>query len=611
MTTRRLNLFFVILSALLIMSVQSEAGDAGRESVFSVGIGAKAVGMGGGFTSLSHDGSSVYYNPAGLTLLSSQELSFMYLNLFEGSEFHFGSWVLPVGDRFGVGVGYMRVGTNDIIKRQNFVPLGTFSYSQSQFLFSLGYNTANRVSVGGTMKVVNQELDDRSDYSVAADAGMVIILPYKFRIGLAARDFIPAKFKLDDDDEKLPTTIAGGVGVDQISITENTKFSGTVEIEKAENRNEKLHAGGEFLFNDDYAIRAGYDRDNLALGLGCNISALSIDYAYKILDNIDNSHFFSLSYRLGAARDESVVTDEKASSKSTIEQEYARQFSFYKSKADDFFDRADFDSALVYYYKAMAFEPDNKDVKNSIAFIDKSREKPKLPQNDAGSIDRSAADRRLVGIYMAQGKNFYDKKFYLPALDLLEQVLAIDPDNKEADKLETKIRKELDDEIKGKMKAAKSAENSDELTKAVDSYTRVLELDPSHTDARQNRDRLIRKIGVSEKLYLGISQFVQNKYGQAKSQFETVLKYDSTNTVARSYLEQINKLLAEPTPLEVIQADGKVWPLYLEGLRFMREKQYQKAIDTWHQVLATYPNSINTINNIQQARLRLEAEKEN
>ena len=40
----------------------------------------------------------------------------------------------------------------------------------------------------------------------------------------------------------------------------------------------------------------------------------------------------------------------------------------------------------------------------------------------------------------------------------------------------------------------------------------------------------------------------------------------------------------------------------------MRDQQFQKAIDVWQKVLETYPNQLNTLNNIEQARLRLKAE---
>ena len=39
------------------------------------------------------------------------------------------------------------------------------------------------------------------------------------------------------------------------------------------------------------------------------------------------------------------------------------------------------------------------------------------------------------------------------------------------------------------------------------------------------------------------------------------------------------------------------------------EAEYQKAIDAWQKVLDKYPNNSNTLNNIEQARLRLGAQE--
>jgi tetratricopeptide (TPR) repeat protein len=146
-----------------------------------------------------------------------------------------------------------------------------------------------------------------------------------------------------------------------------------------------------------------------------------------------------------------------------------------------------------------------------------------------------------------------------------------------------------------------------------------LELNPSYSEIRDNRARLFKRLSISEQLVLGISHFEQGRTEQAKGIFEAVLVIDSTNETAKRYLSKIAKPVkpsVEPsetptaTPLEDIQADAKIWPLYLDGLKFMRDKEYQKAIEAWQKVLSAYPNSLDTKNNISQAKLRLDAEKE-
>ena len=624
---RILNTFIVFA---LVASTALADSDAGRESVFSVGVGGRALGMGGGFTSLADDATSVYFNPAGLGLLEYQELTFMHMDLFEGTKLNFGSWVAP-GKNYGVGIGYMRIGTDDLIRMQNFVPLGTFDYSQSQFLFSIGAKAGKNVAIGGTVKAVNQEIDMESDWAMGVDAGMIIMPHKNVRIGIAARDAVTPTIKLRTVEEETPTSVAGGIGIVKYPLSEQTKFSGSVEFEKFGDRTEKIHTGGELLFDDTYAIRGGYDRDNVSLGVGYAFRMFSIDYAYKILDYVDNSHRISFSLRLGEIFEP--VPDEEEEFKPSlpptagaVPYEFSRQFKFYKDKADDYYKQSKLDSALMYYKRALDFEPGNTEIKNKIDMISHAllahRPAPPVPMVEEKPRTISNGETaKIIGLYLAQSRSFYNEGFYAPALELLKQILVMDPIHQEAKKRSVKITREIEQNIDNHLKEAKSAESSGDYSKAVDAYTRILELNPAYPQVRENRERLFKRLSVSEKLLLGIKNFDEGMMEQARGVFESVLVIDSTNAIAKSYLTRISnpevkpavepKLSATPapTPLEVIQADAKIWPHYLDGLKFMRDKEYQKAIDSWMKVLEVYPNSPDTKNNISQARLRLQAEQ--
>jgi len=596
--------------------------DAGRESVFSVGVGGRALAMGGGFTSLADDATAVYYNPAGLGILKNQELTFMHMDLFEGTNFNFGSWVYPLNPKFGVGVGYMRIGTDELIRMQNFVPMGTFNYSQSQVLFSIGGSPSENVAVGATVKGVNQEIDNESDWALGLDAG-VIIIPYKFvRLGFAARDAVSANLKLNSTEEETPSTLSSGIGLVEYPLSNRTDFSASFEIEKPENRSEKVHTGGELLFDNAYAVRVGYDRDNVSLGVGYAYRMFSFDYAYKVLDQVDNSHRISLSLKLGepseaAPTQEPELEPGQPPTSGAVPYEFTRQFEFYKEKADGYFYDSKLDSALMYYKRALDFDPDNSEIKIRIGMIShvlyeqRSTPPPPLPEQKPHTITNGQT-AKIVGLYLEQSRTFYNEGYFAPALELLEQILLMDPQHPEAKQLSVRIGHEIEEKVNNNLKEAQAAEISGDIAKAVEAYTKVLELNPIHPQARQGRDRLFLRLSIPEKLYLGIKLYEQNQFTQAKSHFEAVLAIDSANEIAHSYLDKMSKPAVEPKAitLEVLQANPNIWPLYLEGLKFMREKQYQKAIDAWEKVLAAYPNSTDTKNNISQARLRLEAEKE-
>ena len=65
----------------------------------------------------------------------------------------------------------------------------------------------------------------------------------------------------------------------------------------------------------------------------------------------------------------------------------------------------------------------------------------------------------------------------------------------------------------------------------------------------------------------------------------------------------------KPAILQQLHKDKVIWESYLDGLRFMRNKEYDKAIEAWNKVLEVYPNDVNTLNNIEQARLRQQSEE--
>ena len=131
----------------------------------------------------------------------------------------------------------------------------------------------------------------------------------------------------------------------------------------------------------------------------------------------------------------------------------------------------------------------------------------------------------------------------------------------------------------------------------------------SNKVALESIARIAGNINIAQQLNSGIQLYKNKKIRKAKKTFEAVLSLDNENPVAIEYLKKINITTARETTLEDLQGNKKVWGLYLEGLKLMRNNEYQKAIDVWKLVLKEYPNNINTINNIEQAKLRLSTEK--
>ena len=564
--------------------------------------------MGGGFTSLAVDASAVYYNPAGLSYLDYQELSVMHTVLFESTIYDYVAWVYPFSDRNGIGLGFMRVGTDDILKTVNFEEQYLFDYSYSQFILSFGQRLGRYISFGVSAKMVNQSLDEFSDYGFGLDAGLLIKVYKNLSLGVIARDVLPAKIKLNTYEETVPASVMVGMSFKDLKFSEHLSLTTSLDVEKYEQRSFKLHGGAQLAFYDAYYLRAGYDRDNMSFGAGLRFHRLNFDYAYKIMDYIEDTHNFSLSFFIGTSTAD-LVAQKNIGTATTVPaveiSESQREFMRLKTKADYFFRQFQLDSALVYYQQALVFDPGNEEIMETIASIDEAM---KLEKEQQDKLNRASRDyQQFIERYYSQAEGFYQKKYYPAALDMLNLIFEIEPDNEKAVNLEKEINAAVVKEINLNWETARVAVTDGRMMAAIEAYNRILDLDSENEDASEARENALTTLDVSQQLNLGILLFKKGQYDDARRRFEQVLENDSREPVALEYINKIEKAQTQASTLEALQGDKEIWNLYLEGIRHMRNKEYQKAIDAWEKVLKVYPGNVNTLHNIEQARLRLDS----
>lgn len=614
MKTRRLQIISVLLALCLIAvaDVRAGSGDAGRESPFTVGAGARALGMGGAFTGLSDDASTMYYNPAGLAVLEWQELALMHMVLPEGTSYEFASWVYPTLDFGGFGVAYMRLSTGEIVRRQDFADLGEFDFHHDQFVVSYGRRLIPQLSLGASMKVVNQSIDNQSDYGVGFDLGVRLLTCRYFSIGAIARDLAAPELQLGAEPEATSHSVAGGFALHRLPISQYVKLTIAGDLEHIEDRSLKIHAGGEVILHEHYQLRAGFDRDNFTVGAGVHIGRVRVDYGYKSHEFLDDSHRFSLSFLLGRSVSQQKTKRREIEEKLAVPPErdlMSRQFALYKEKGDGYYAADELDSALIYYQRALAFDEGNEEIRLAISSVERILEDRRQREALQRQAEREAES--LIDNTYRQAEHLYQRRQYPAALDLLELIFDIDPENGRAQSLRGMIRQAMAAEIRQRIATAVEAEEGGDLVAAIDAYNRVLELDPSNTSILEAKRNALASLDLARQLKAAIQFYNEGQLAESRKRLVSILEVNPNESVAKEYLQRIDAQ-SQPTSqstLEELQRDKEIWPVYLEGLRHMRNKDYRKAIDAWEQVLKKYPNSTNTLDNIEQARLRLNAEK--
>lgn len=279
-----------------------------------LGNSARAVSLGGAFTSIADASYSIFYNPAGLYRLKNISASTTYSNLYPGIQddninYFTLSGVLPAGilGNFGIGGTFLNTG----LWREN-----TFIAGYSREIYK-------SFAVGGSVKLLRWSADpapgeDALSYlGFTFDAGIHYTLHDIFsgsdiRFGMSARNITqPSIADNGSSDAKLPLILAAGFTF----VSSTYGYLIAAEIVK-EDEDFSIKTGAEFLgykeelfgLTTGFLIRAGYNgiisesvyaQSGVNGGFGLMVEQLTIDYAYVFpleLTNVGGSHKISLSY---------------------------------------------------------------------------------------------------------------------------------------------------------------------------------------------------------------------------------------------------------------------------------------------------------------------------
>ncbi|MEW6556366.1 MAG: helix-hairpin-helix domain-containing protein [Elusimicrobiota bacterium] len=241
--------------------------------------GARPLGMSAAFVGLANDTNAVFYNPAGLRLVSAFEFSTTYNQLFavEGLQYNVFSAVMPVR-KFGIaGLSFAQFGPSEF-KEQTLVVSNAFALSEG---LMFGYNLK-----GNMLKIA----DYGSDSSIGLDLGLLARVSENFAIGSAAKNVNEPKIGVD----KIPESFSAGLFLRPLK---GVSFGW--DIEKIQDQTISLHFGTEFRVFQFLCFRSGIQTNpnRFSFGCGFNRRAVYIDYAYFTHPTLAADHIFSLSIK--------------------------------------------------------------------------------------------------------------------------------------------------------------------------------------------------------------------------------------------------------------------------------------------------------------------------
>ena len=308
-----------VLSSLFIVFILTASFTFGQNTYdfLNVDMSARAASLGGSFVTNNDDVDVLFYNPAGMSFLEKDPVSFSFvkhlmdINLFSlaySTEFE------NIG-RFGSAIKYINYGSFD--KADEFGNrIGEFN--AGELAFTLGYTNefSENFYYGANAKVIYSSIADESSSAIALDFGINYEIPnQKLNLAASVLNLGTQLSSYIDTKEDLPLDVAVGIS----KRLENLPVRLSLDFHQLNKERDELYQhlkgfslGAEFYLSEVFTLRFGYDnekRSDLKVGsssgiagfnggLGVKISEYVFNYGYSSLGTIGAMHRIGLATAL-------------------------------------------------------------------------------------------------------------------------------------------------------------------------------------------------------------------------------------------------------------------------------------------------------------------------
>lgn len=284
---------FILILLFLIQPAQAYYSASFMEN----GADARPYAMGEAFTAVSGGLNSIYYNPAGLSSLREMEFYTTSSSYLEVGYQSLG-WGMPAfsgAASFSLlhaGMGGIPETNLDASGRPQLMG-ADFSYDAYALLFSYG-RRLNRIALGGSLKVLKENLKDKSSQGMGVDVGAQMEMMKGWVWGASIKNLIapPINWSTGASDAqelnlKLGTTYQ--------TLADRLTLSLDYGVKKSSAGRYSL--GAEYAALDLLKIRLGWN-EGLKAGIGFVYKNFKLDFAYSRPeeDYLENGYRISLGF---------------------------------------------------------------------------------------------------------------------------------------------------------------------------------------------------------------------------------------------------------------------------------------------------------------------------
>lgn len=289
-------------------------------SFLKIGIGSRADSMGTAFTGLADDATALYWNPAGLAQLERRSLSVTHNESFENIRHDFAGYTWGRTTTRWAGAIYglyipseleRRSGINEADPFEPLTPIeGYFGAYDACAQVSAARAVSASLSLGFSVKAIQQSIDDQSAFGIGMDAGALYRAPHsRLSLGAAVVNAgTPITFR--EKSYVLPLTLRTGA-----ALRVHNRLTCTADVVVPYDNYPSAAAGVEYKPLAMIALRGGYryrlhglelgDLSGVSAGMGLSLPlrgmTLVFDYAFVPYGVLGNAQRISLTIQFGDA----------------------------------------------------------------------------------------------------------------------------------------------------------------------------------------------------------------------------------------------------------------------------------------------------------------------
>jgi hypothetical protein len=339
-------LFAIIIVALLALPANAQLSNDGETETITkvgttaaqflkIGVGARAVAMGGSFAAEANDLSALYWNPAGLSKVRGGALQLSTTKYLADITYSHAAVGFNLGSVGTLAASLLYLDSGDMKVRTITEPEGTGErFSKQDLALQISYARAltDRFSIGTTVKYIREMIWHSSATATAFDIGVLFTTPYEdLRLGASMSNFGPKMqmsgrdiiFSVDPaqnqegnvevvnteyllDRFPLPLLFRVGLAWDAITTADHRVLV-TTDAATPNDNSQYVNSGMEYSFRNLLALRLGYrnrfeadGEQGLTWGVGLNMrvdrtTRASFDYAYADFGRLEQTHWYTFN----------------------------------------------------------------------------------------------------------------------------------------------------------------------------------------------------------------------------------------------------------------------------------------------------------------------------